>query len=653
MNSTNNKLNKNKRIKTNNLFCFISLRHLLYFPFAFLSQYVVSAAVYVNLSDGSPLFGSFVQAPTGKYISQFLGIPFAEPPIGKLRFRRPIPKRPWREQWNSTYFRDSCVQSPDTYFGNFYGATMWNSNTPCSEDCLYLNIYVPGEIDPEKRLPVLFWIYGGGFWSGTASLDVYDGKIFAGEENVIIVTVNYRVTVFGFLYLGREEAPGNVGLWDQLLALKWIYKNIQTFGGDPSLITLFGESAGAASVSMHLLSPHSQPYFTRSILQSGSATAPWALENKQVALHRAVILYEYMKCGNNNISHLTPDQWNMDEVLKCLINASADKLRDAEWSPVMEFADFPWVPVIDGEFLVENIETSLKQGHFKKTQLLVGSNFDEAIYFIVYQLADVFPPNEFFEKKEFIKSREVWLKSVSSLLPRQILKSSIALQAILNHYEPEGLPIESKQWVDSLDKMLGDFLFTCNVNDFALAFSEHGVNTYYYMFSHRASQQTWPAWMGVLHGYEINFIFGEPYNRKQFKYTKEEQELSSRFMRFWANFARTGDPNHNSDNSYNSDWPLYNSKTMEYINLTIESDYIQKGSKRLGTGPRRKHCNFWKFISKLISISADLGESFIKWKQQMDRWENDYMTDWENHFEQYKRHQIYRRKDQNDECEIK
>ncbi|CAK5072237.1 unnamed protein product [Meloidogyne enterolobii] len=142
---------------------------------------------------------------------------------------------------------------------------------------------------------------------------------------------------------------------------------IIVFGGDPSLITLFGESAGGASVSMHMLSPLSQPYFTRSILQSGAATAPWAVENKQ-----------YMKCGNGNMSHLAPDQWNMDEVLRCLHEASADKLRDSEWSPVMEFADFPWVPVIDGEFLVENIETSLKRGNFKKTQLLAGSNFDEA-----------------------------------------------------------------------------------------------------------------------------------------------------------------------------------------------------------------------------------------------------------------------------------
>lgn len=625
-------------------------RHLCHFLLSFILQFPLlfqfaNAAVYVTLPDGSPLFGSFVQAVTGKHVSQFLGVPFAEPPLGKLRFRRPVPKRPWRDQWNATAFRDSCIQSSDQYFGDFYGATMWNANTPCSEDCLYLNIYVPGELDPDRRLPVLFWIYGGGFWSGTASLDVYDGKVLASEENVIVVTVNYRVSVFGFLYLARDQAPGNMGLWDQLLALKWVYSNIEAFGGDSSLITLFGESAGAASVSMHMLSPLSQPYFARAILQSSSATAPWAIENKQVALHRAIILYEYMKCGN--MSNLPPDQWDMNEVLRCLHEASADKLRDAEWSPVMEFADFPWVPVIDGTFLVESVSSALKQGHFKRTQLLVGSNSDESIYFIVYQLADVFPPSEFFEKKEFIKSREIWLKSISNLLPRQILKSSIALQAIVNHYEPEQLPTSSHHWVNSLDKMLGDLHFTCSVNEFALAHSEHGADTYYYVFSHRASQQTWPQWMGVLHGYEINFIFGEPYNRVQFKYTHEEQELSSRFMRYWANFARTGDPNTNPDGSYTPDnWPKYTANTMQFMNLTVESDYRERGAKRIGSGPRRIHCAFWKHvIPKLLSLSTDLGESFIRWKQQMDHWEHEYIVDWEHHFEQYKRYQTYRRLD--------
>ncbi|CAD5234649.1 unnamed protein product [Bursaphelenchus xylophilus] len=604
--------------------------------------------VQVVLQDGSPIIGEQVVAQNQKPVTQFLGIPFGEPPIGNLRFRKPKPKAPWRVPVNATTPPKACIQSTDTYFGNFYGATMWNTNVEQSEDCLYLNIYIPGDINKGKKIAVMVWVYGGGFWSGCSTLDVYDGKILASEENVIIVTMNYRVSLFGFIYLGREEAPGNMGLWDQLLALKWVYTNIDKFGGDPECITLFGESAGAASVSMHMLSQKSTPYFNRAIIQSGSATAPWAIENRQVALHRSVVLYEYMKCGN--MSH-DPDKWNMDLVLECLLAATPEKLRDSEWAPVMEFADFPWVPVIDGDFMVESATTSLKAGHFKKTQLLAGSNLDEAIYFIVYQLADVFPPADFFTKKDFIKSRDVWLRSISNLLPRQMLKSSLALQSIIHEYEPsDPLPVEPQDWMDSLDKMLGDLQFTCNVNEMALAHTLHGGDTYYYYFTHRATQQTWPDWMGVLHGYEINFIFGEPFNSGKFKYTKEEQELSRRFMRYWANFARTGDPNKNPDGTYTLDtWPPYDEKTMTYMNLTVESQY-NAGARRTGSGPRRRQCMFWKtLIPNILSASADVGESFVRWKQQMDRWENEYINDWEFHFEQYKKHQSYRHLDM-DQC---
>uniref|UniRef100_A0A914SHY5 Carboxylic ester hydrolase n=1 Tax=Parascaris equorum TaxID=6256 RepID=A0A914SHY5_PAREQ len=208
--------------------------------------------------------------------------------------------------------------------------------------------------------------------------------------------MNYRVSVFGFLYMGREEAPGNMGLWDQLLSLKWVHKNIDLFGGDAHRVTLFGESAGAAAVSMHLLSPKSAPYFQRAILQSGSATAPWAMESRLV--------------------------------LRCLMDAPAELIRDSEWAPVMEFVDFPWVPVIDGDFLIEQPSSSLKQGNFKTAPLLAGSNLDESIYFIVYQLA----------------------------------------------YEPADLPVKPVDWMNALDKMLGDLQFTCNVNEFALANSVHG-----------------------------------------------------------------------------------------------------------------------------------------------------------------------------------
>jgi carboxylesterase type B len=135
-----------------------------------------------------------------------------------------------------------------------------------------------------------------------------------------------------------EEAPGNMGksiqkhflnsnllgLWDQLMALKWVHRNIESFGGDPDKITLFGESAGGASVNMHVMSERSTPYFQRAILQSGSATAPWAIENRQISLHRAVILYEYLSCGN--MSH-DPTLWNMEKVYRCLMEATPEKLR--------------------------------------------------------------------------------------------------------------------------------------------------------------------------------------------------------------------------------------------------------------------------------------------------------------------------------------
>ncbi|CAI5455157.1 unnamed protein product [Caenorhabditis angaria] len=615
------------------------MREDLLFFFIFLP--FILATNIIKLQDGSPLFGEEVLAPTGKPLTRFLGIPFAEPPINELRFRKPREKRPWRTVLNATVPPNSCIQSEDTYFGTFYGSTMWNPNTPISEDCLYLNVYVPGTVDPNKKLAVMVWVYGGGFWSGTSTLDVYDGRIFSTEENVIIVAMNYRVSIFGFLYMNREEAPGNMGLWDQLMALKWVRRNIQNFGGDPERITLFGESAGAASVSIHMLSHQSTPYFHRAILQSGSATSPWAIEPRDVALARAVILYNAMKCGNMSLS--SP---NYDRILECFQRAEAADLKENEWAPVREFGDFPWVPVVDGDFLLESAQTSLKRGNFKKTQLLVGSNRDESIYFLTYQLPEIFPVKDFFEKNEFVKDRSIWIKGVKDLLPRQILKCQLTLAAVLHEYEPANFPVSPRDWLNAMDKMLGDYHFTCSVNEMALAHTKHGGDTFYYYFTHRASAQTWPEWMGVLHGYEINFIFGEPFNRERFNYTDEERELSTRFMKYWANFARTGDPNKNEDGSYTADvWPKYNPTSMEYMNMTVESSYPRK-HQRIGHGPRRKECNFWKgYLPNLMAAVADVGDPYLVWKQQMDKWQNELITDWQYHFEQYKRYQTYRQSD--------
>jgi acetylcholinesterase len=240
----------------------------------------------VKLVDGSPVQGKLSKAKTGKPVVEFLGIPYAEPPTGASRFRRPVAKAPWRDTYAATQLPRSCIQTPDEVFGEFKGATMWNANTEMNEDCLYLNVWVPGtDVDTTRKRAVMVWIFGGGFWSGTSTLAVYDGKTLSTEEDVIIVSMNYRVSLFGFLYLGRDDAPGNMGLWDQHLALKWTKQNIAMFGGDNDCITIFGESAGGASVTMHVLSPQSQTLFNRAITQSGSATSPWALEPPVVSAH--------------------------------------------------------------------------------------------------------------------------------------------------------------------------------------------------------------------------------------------------------------------------------------------------------------------------------------------------------------------------------
>ncbi|NXC45228.1 ACES Acetylcholinesterase, partial [Penelope pileata] len=181
----------------------------------------------------------------------FLGIPYAQPPLGPLRFQAPRPAQPWPGVRDAGSQPFACFQPVDTTFPGFGGSEMWNPNREMSEDCLYLNVWAPHP-PPRRGAAVLVWIYGGGFSSGAGS--PYDGRYLAGAEGVLVVSMNYRVGALGFLALpGHPEAPGNAGLLDQRLALRWVQENIAAFGGDPAAVTLFGESAGAASVGLHLL----------------------------------------------------------------------------------------------------------------------------------------------------------------------------------------------------------------------------------------------------------------------------------------------------------------------------------------------------------------------------------------------------------------
>ncbi|XP_056419168.1 cholinesterase [Hyla sarda] len=543
-----------------------------------------------------------------KTITAFLGIPYAEPPIGALRFKKPEPVKSWSEVLNATMYGNSCYQYVDQTFPGFSGSEMWNPNTKLSEDCLYINIWIPS---PKPRnASVMVWIYGGGFETGTSSLDIYDGKFLARNERVIVVSLNYRVGVLGFLaFPGNSEAPGNAGLFDQRLALQWVHENIAAFGGNPKSITIFGESAGGASVSYHLLSPKSHPYFTRAIMQSGTSNAPWASLSSTEAQNRALTLANVLSCSFRNET----------EIIACIRSKTPQEVIEKSFSILTHgsLIETNFLPTVDGDFLIDLPEHLLQLGQLKKnTQILTGVNKDEGSYFLVYQLPG------FSKDHESFINRTQFQESVKLAFPKA---TELAVDSVIFHYtnwEDEQNPVLNR---DAMDDIVGDYNFICPLLEFTKRNSEVGNKAYLYFFNHRSSKLAWPGWMGVVHGYEIEFVFGIPMYRR-LNYTKEEEILSRTVLRFWANFAKTGNPN--GAQSQENRWPAFTLDEQHYLMLDTED---LKTDRKM----RAKQCRFWnKFYPKIQQITGNIDEVERQWKAEFHRW-NNYMMDWKNQFNDY------------------
>ncbi|KAM4678567.1 acetylcholinesterase isoform 2-T5 [Discoglossus pictus] len=516
------------------------------------------------------------------HVSAFLGIPFAEPPVGEFRFRRPEPKKKWGGVLDATAYPNACYQYYDTLYPGFAGMEMWNPNRPMSEDCLYLNIWVPHP--RPTNATVMVWIYGGGFYSGSSSLDVYDGRYLCHVENLVVVSMNYRVGAFGFLTLtpGSTDAPGNVGLFDQRLALQWVQDNIAFFGGDPRSVTIFGESAGAASAGMHVLSPGSHPLFSKAVLQSGAPNSPWATVTPQEGRRRTELLGKLLDCRIGNDS----------ELLNCLRTKHPQNLIDHEFSvlPAPSVFRFAFVPVPDGDFFPEAPETLLSMGSFKPCPLIVGVNQNEGSYFLLYGAPG------FSKNNESLINREEFLGGVKMSVPHA---NDIALEAVVMQYTDWADEHAGLKNREAMDNLVGDHNVICPVIHFAGKVSEFGNKVYTYLFDHRASNLAWPHWMGVPHGYEIEFVFGLPLDTS-LNYTPQEAELSRRMMRYWANFARTGDPNEGND-GIQQRWPVYAGSEQKYLALNNKSPQNLQGI-------RVQTCIFWnRFLPKLLNITETRG----------------------------------------------
>ena len=473
----------------------------------------------VNTNAGK-VMGETVSTAIGGEVDAWYSIPYAKPPVGELRFRHPRPIDRWFDIKDTRGLPNSCWQISDTFFGDFEGATMWNPNTPVSEDCLYLSVIVPKP--RSKNVPVVVSISGLGFFSGTSTLPLYDYRILAQDQNVIIVAPQYRLANLGFMYLETSDVPGNSGLYDQLLALQWIKDNIAFFGGNPNSITLMGHSAGAAAVGMHLISPLSQNLFNQAIMESGSANVPWSIVEKRVSKLRAQKLAKAVSC---------PTELNYtSKMIECLRSKNASELIYNE--PFVGVVDFPFVPIVDGAFFDETPIESLKKGNFKTANILLGSNTEEGYSFLMY-----FLPELFRREKNVEVSQKNFRESIGQLFPNF---NELAIRAILHEYTDWLDPDNGDKNRNALDKMVGDYHFTCNVNEFARYFAETGKNVYKYYFKHRSSGNLWPKWTGTLHGDEISFLFGRPLDPKYRHFTEKERELSRKMMTYWGNFIKSG-----------------------------------------------------------------------------------------------------------------
>uniref|UniRef100_A0A3B3UY59 Carboxylic ester hydrolase n=2 Tax=Poecilia latipinna TaxID=48699 RepID=A0A3B3UY59_9TELE len=514
------------------------------------------------------------------YIRVFLGIPYARPPVGSYRFMPPTPMPKWEHVKDAGALPNSCYQIHDTTFPGFEGAEMWNPNTPVSEDCLYLNVWGPDYKTPtprpEDRVPVLVWIYGGAFVSGTSTLNVYQGHFLCKSQNVVVVSMNYRLGPLGFLAInGNQHIRGNQGLLDQRLALKWVVDNIAAFGGDPKKITIFGESAGAASVGFHLVSPGSQGLFQRAVMQSGAPNAAWAIATKNEIYERGIKLALLIGCPVNNPHRM--EYCLQDAYVGEIVRLQYEKLVPLSLLP------YPFVPHIDGDVIPSDIETLLNLTSLPTKELFIGLNKDEGTFFLFYSMPG------FTLKGESLINRNIFMDG----LPLVVNSSKIVTEAAILDYTDWRDEFNTKSNRDELAKMAGDSLFDCPVLNFATRYAERGGKTFFYFFDHVSSKNPWPKWAGAMHGYEIEFVFGMPLN-PVLKYQQDEITLANKTMQHYGDFARTGNPKFKG-----GDWPLFKANTQEYLSLNDDSTGVKKMLKA-------NECHLWNnLFPKLQNMSGE------------------------------------------------
>jgi len=452
----------------------------------------------------------------------FRGIRFAGPAGGGGRFRAPTAPEHFDGVRDVTAWGTAARQTSHPIPG-------FAASGPQDEDCLFLNAFTPGA-DGARR-PVLFWIHGGGFTHGTAAEPLYDGGPLAVRGDVVVVSINYRLGAFGYLYLG-EHLPGaglaaNPGQLDQVAALEWVRDNIAAFGGDPGNVTIFGESAGAAAVGTLLAMPAAKGLFRRAILQSGSGRAS---EPEQAARVTSMLLQE-----------LGLEKADAAELLQL----PADAILGAQTAVVGRAREFglPFGPVRDAASLPQSPIDAIKAGEAADIPVLIGTNRDEVKLFAASM------------RREPLDDAAL-VKAVAATLPGSTSDDARRVVEVFRASRTsKGLPGSN---LDILDAVGSEARFRASSMRLAAAQREHQPDTYAYLFTYAS-----PARHGALgscHALEMPFVFGTLNAPTQDKFAgsgPDVEQLSANMMDAWLAFAKTGNPSHPGIGA----WPAFDAQT--------------------------------------------------------------------------------------------
>lgn len=435
-------------------------------------------------------------------ITAYKGIPYAAAPVGALRWKAPVPVAPWKGVRAATQFGPACVQPKST------SVNVYTDDPPrMSEDCLYLNIWQPTHV--KSGAPVMVWIHGGAFRSGHTASQVYDGSELA-RRGVVIVSTSYRMGILGFLAHPElsAESPqhvsGNYGLLDQMAALRWVKENIAAFGGDPANVTIFGESAGALSVTDLVASPQARGLFSKAIAESGYMVSNAELRRSRYGLPSAedIGVMTAKALGANGIEAL--------------------RARDAvDLIETSSKAGFVPLPTVDGWLLPDQLVDIYDRGEQNHVPMLVGFNAGE-----LRSLRVLLPP----------------IPATAADYERQVKERFGDLSAAYLKQYP------SSNLTESVLAASRDGLYGWTAQRLAMKQAALGQPSYLYFFNHSYASEV-PLDLQAFHASEIPYVFGQigpnvklPARWPRPPDTPEERALSNAMMDYWTSFARTGVP---------------------------------------------------------------------------------------------------------------